>query len=279
MEGRQLLISAVSDRGSVVAVPAPHSGSRYRLVAAELRRRIDAGVYPRGSLLPSEKTLQVEFGASRGTIREAIRLLREEGLLDTEYGRGSIVRPEQPVRRLGSDRYRRELEQIANGVDPATSFTADQGIDWSQYRLDKEFQEVAATPALAELFEAEAGVMLLERRFVFHAQGVPQQMAYSYYPLDLVAGTALADPANEPWPGGNTAQLYSIGVRITQIVERVRARMPLPDEIDTLRIPPGVPVVTITRQTLAGKRIVEVAVDIVIPADRVELRYTINLQD
>jgi GntR family transcriptional regulator len=93
----------------------------------------------------------------------------------------------------------------------------------------------------------------------------------------MVAGTPVADPDNEPWPGGNTAQLFSLGVTITGVRERVRARMPLRDEIEALRIPGGVPVLTITRQTYAGERVVEVAVDIVIPADRAELDYWIDL--
>ncbi len=64
---------------------------------------------------------------------------------------------------------------------------------------------------------------------------------------------------------------------ITGIRERVRARMPVREETDTLRIPSGTPVVTITRQTYAGERVVEVATDIVIPSDRVELDYWIDL--
>jgi GntR family transcriptional regulator len=119
--------------------------------------------------------------------------------------------------------------------------------------------------------------MLLERRFVFRALGVPQQTSISYYPLDLVAGTPIADPANEPWPGGNIAQLHTLGIRVTSIHERVRARMPMQDEIETLNIPGGVPVLTITRRTYAGDRPVEAAVDIVLPADRTELEYRIDL--
>lgn len=260
-------------------VPSPHEERpRYRLVADELRRRILAGAIPPGSLLPSETALLDEFSVSRGTIREAIALLRAEGLVVTEHGRGTYARPVMPIRRLGSDRYRQELAAIdAAGAEPGTSFTADQGIDWSAYQLDTEFREVPASSALAELFGGEPGTMLLERQFVFRAHGVPQQMSTSCYPLDLVAGTPVADPANEPWPGGNTAQLASLGIRVTAIRERVRARMPVPEETATLRIPAGVPVVTITRQTYAGDRVVEVATDIVIPADRVELDYLIDL--
>ena len=59
--------------------------------------------------------------------------------------------------------------------------------------------------------------------------------------------------------------------------ERVRARMPLTEESDLLEIAPGVPVLTLTRRMFAGERVVEAAVDIVIPADRVELEYEIDL--
>jgi GntR family transcriptional regulator len=262
----------------VIDVPTPHpERPRYRLVADELRRRILAGAIPPGSLLPSEPTLIAEFGVSRGTVREAIALLRAEGLVVTEHGRGTYARPVLPIRRLASDRYRVEIRQILGDQPPQTSFTRDQGIDWSDYQLDREFREIPASSATAELLGVEPGTALLERRFVFRSVGVPQQMSTSSYPLDLVAGTPVADPANEPWPGGNIAQLASLGITVTGIRERVRARMPVPEEIATLRIPSGVPVVTITRQTYAGDRVVEVATDIVIPADRVELDYWIDL--
>jgi GntR family transcriptional regulator len=236
-----------------------------------------SGVIPPGSVLPSETSLMADFEVSRGTVREAIALLRAEGLAVTGMGRGTYARPVMPVRRLGSDRYRRELEQLQGDQPPETSFTRDQGIEWSAYRLDREFREVPASAATAELFGLDAGVPLLERRFVFHARGVAQQMSTSSYPLDLVAGTPVADPANEPWPGGNIAQLHSLGLTVTAIRERVRTRMPIRDEVDALRIPGGVPVLTLTRQTYVDDRVVEVATDIVIPGDRVELDYLIDL--
>ncbi|WP_203994094.1 GntR family transcriptional regulator [Micromonospora lutea] len=257
-------------------MPAPHpEPRRYRLVADELRRRIMAGAIPPGSLLPSESTLMAEFSVARGTVREALALLRAEGLVVTEMGRGTYARPVMPVRRLGSDRYRKELDQVRSG-ELGTSFTADQRIGWSAYTLDKKFREVPATDATAELFGVQPGTSLLERRFVFRAHGVPQQMSTSYLLLEMVAGTPVADPANEPWPGGNTSQLHSLGYTITSVREQVRARMPVADETEALKIPGGVPVVVITRQTYVGDRVVEVA-DITIPADRVSLDYRIDL--
>jgi GntR family transcriptional regulator len=258
-------------------VPTPHERPRFRLVADELRRRILAGAIPPGSLLPSETALIAEFGVARGTIREALALLRAEGLTVTEHGRGTYARPSMPVRRLAADRYRREVEQIEGTTPPETSFTRDQGIGWTDYQLDKEFRDVPASSAIAELFGVEPGTMLLERRFLFRAMGVPQQTSVSFLLLDMVTGTPVADPANEPWPGGNIAQLHSLGVRVTAVEERVRARMPMQDEIIALNIPGGVPVLTITRRMFAGDRVVEAAVDIVLPADRTELHYRIDL--
>jgi len=208
--------------------------------------------------------------------------LREEGLIVTEHGRGSIVRAEQPVRRISSERYRRQLDRLARGGDqsgragrePASREPAGEPTD---VRLDRETREVPATPAVAELFKVPPGTMLLERRIVVRTHDVPQQMSVSYYPLDVVAATPVADPAREPSLGGNLAQLHSLGISVTGVRERVRARMPVPEEMETLRMPAGVPVLTITRQMYAGPRVVEAAVDIVIPADRVELDYWISL--
>ncbi|HET6211233.1 MAG TPA: GntR family transcriptional regulator [Micromonosporaceae bacterium] len=250
---------------------------KYRTLADELRGRILSGRLAPGTPVPSETELMRVHAVSRNTVRLAVGLLRAEGLIVTRHGRGSYVRPRLPVRRIASERYRRELEQIDGTAEPATSFTADQQINWAAYRLDREFREVPATAGVAELLELPPGTPLLERRFVFFAGNRAQQMSYSYYELALVSGTPIADPANEPWPGGNIAQLATIGIRVTEVHERIRARMPVPDETELLDIAPGVPVLTITRVMLAGDRPVEAAVDIVIPADRCELDYRIPL--
>ena len=63
----------------------------WRQLAGILRRRIRDGRYPPGRALPSEKTTEQEFGCSRGTVRKAIALLRDEGLVTTVTGRGSYV--------------------------------------------------------------------------------------------------------------------------------------------------------------------------------------------
>lgn len=63
----------------------------YVQLAAILRARITSGEYAPGKLLPSEPRLQQEYGLARDTVRAALDILREEGLVVTYPGRGSAV--------------------------------------------------------------------------------------------------------------------------------------------------------------------------------------------
>lgn len=66
-------------------------GTRYHMIADVLRDRILTGVYPPGSLLPSESDLSFDFGYSRDTVRDALDVLRAEGLVVKERGRRAMV--------------------------------------------------------------------------------------------------------------------------------------------------------------------------------------------
>ncbi len=53
---------------------------------------IEAGDIGRGKLLPSTRTLMQTYEVSDGTVKRAVALLREEGLVETEIGRGVYVK-------------------------------------------------------------------------------------------------------------------------------------------------------------------------------------------
>ncbi|MEP6493378.1 MAG: GntR family transcriptional regulator [bacterium] len=65
--------------------------SRYHTVADALSEAIQSGVYPVGSMLPTEAQLCEQFGFSRQTIREATRLLVQLGMLSRHQGVGTRV--------------------------------------------------------------------------------------------------------------------------------------------------------------------------------------------
>jgi GntR family transcriptional regulator len=65
----------------------------YVQLAAILRAQIESGELRPGDQLPSETVLTQRYGLARNTVRAAIKVLRDEGLVITRQQRGSIVRP------------------------------------------------------------------------------------------------------------------------------------------------------------------------------------------
>ncbi|MFI2757851.1 GntR family transcriptional regulator [Streptomyces echinatus] len=160
----------------------------YMRIAAELRRRITSGEFGPGEQIPTLPALAQHYEVSETTIRNALALLRNEGLIETRARAGTRVRQTPPVHRMAADRYR------SKPGAPSTPFTRDQGIGWSEYRLDKKFERVEATAGLASLFECEVGERLLARHFVFFDNDTPTQMSTSYVRWADVEGTPVADP-------------------------------------------------------------------------------------
>ncbi|MEV4346597.1 GntR family transcriptional regulator [Actinoplanes sp. NPDC049596] len=66
-------------------------GAAYRQLAAVLRERIRSGELAVGQRMPSEKDLHDEFGFARETVRRALAILRNEGLVEVRHGHGTFV--------------------------------------------------------------------------------------------------------------------------------------------------------------------------------------------
>jgi GntR family transcriptional regulator len=75
---------------------------RYRSIADSLRRQVESGEYGAGSILPSESELSAAHGVSRVTVRKALDLLRDEGLVDARQGFGWFVAAEPQHLTLGT---------------------------------------------------------------------------------------------------------------------------------------------------------------------------------
>jgi GntR family transcriptional regulator len=72
---------------------------RYLQLAELVRQRVAKGHWPPGSTLPSIEHLMQEFDVARVTVRQAIALLAEEGLLSPQRGRGTFVTGKPGARR------------------------------------------------------------------------------------------------------------------------------------------------------------------------------------
>src|SRR2546423_3627658 len=69
---------------------------KYAQLIGELQRQIDSGRYPPGSLLPSEHQLSEMFQVARATVARAMQVLRQDGWIVTQQGRGSFARGRPP---------------------------------------------------------------------------------------------------------------------------------------------------------------------------------------
>ena len=236
----------------------------YQRIAHDLRTQILSGDLPPGSVLPSETELVRRYGSSRGPVRQAINLLRSEGLIDSHQGRGVFVRQRPPTRRL-------EIEGV-DGVHQTRASPEELG----GHLEVRRYAPIAAPAEVADLLGLPEGARVLARGFRFIVDGRPAQLSDSYIPYDLVKGTPVEDPDNEPWPGGTLAQLRSLGVEVREITEDVATRTPTPDEIQELGLRPGTPVFEVIRTIHATNRPV-VTSRLVIAGDRYVLSYRIPI--
>ncbi len=73
---------------SAYEVPTP----KYLRVLNTIRERIENDTYPPGTSLPSENTLAKEFGVARPTVLKALGILRQDGWIESQQGKGHFVR-------------------------------------------------------------------------------------------------------------------------------------------------------------------------------------------
>ncbi len=72
---------------------------RYVQLADLFRQRVAKGTWPPGGVLPSIEQLMEEFDVARVTVRQAVALLAEEGLVSPQRGRGTFVTGKPGTRR------------------------------------------------------------------------------------------------------------------------------------------------------------------------------------
>jgi GntR family transcriptional regulator len=141
---------------------------RYLQVAAALRRRIREGAWQVGDRIATVAALQSEFDVARVTVRQAIALLEQEGLLRSHQGKGTFVTA-QPAAdrwlRLSAD-WRGLIDPIRDnvpqplrvaGAPPAPRITPADGVPASAYVYLRSVQRRGAEPfALASVHVAKA---------------------------------------------------------------------------------------------------------------------------
>ena len=141
----------------------------YVQIAEELRENIQQNTYQPGDKLPTENNLSQRFGVNRHTIRNAIALLKEEGLIRVDRGRGTFVAA-TPIKYPIGQRVRYNESLKAQGIK-------------ASYKTLKAI-EIPAAKQIAQALTIEIGakVILIERLGL--ADNQPISIASSYFPGD-----------------------------------------------------------------------------------------------
>jgi GntR family transcriptional regulator len=242
----------------------------YQRIAHDLQRDILEGRLGPGAPLPSERELATRYGASRPAVRHAMQELRALGLVVTEHGRRTIVRPVPHVRLLHTAaNYRR---QRATGIANWNAEVIAQGQQPEQRLL--EVGQVPAPLEVAERLQLEEGTPVVVRRRVFLVNGAPVQLGDSYYPLELAAGTRLELP--QRITGGAHAVIEDqLGRHVARFVEDLTARLPTTAEARQLATDARGPVVRVLRTVYDEAGAPLEVIDQLMTAEHHEFRYEV----
>jgi GntR family transcriptional regulator len=237
----------------------------YRQIADHLRAKIQRGDLAEGERLPSEAQLMEEYGAARQTVRQAVSVLKSEGLVFAERGRGAFVRGRPRVRRLAFDRFARRHRK-----EGRAAYLVEMEGRQPEVQVLYVGPDVATKP-VAGWLRLRPGAKVLRRYRRYLDAGQPMEIATSYIPWAIAEGTPMVQ--ENPGPGGVYARIEEQGHELGRLTEEVQARMPTGDEARALGLPAGTPILHLVRIAYdVDDRPVE-ACDTIMAADRYVLNY------
>ncbi|MBD0843272.1 GntR family transcriptional regulator [Streptomyces sp. TRM68416] len=212
---------------------------RSREVADELRRDIESGELPPGSVLPSERELVERFSISSGTASKVVALLKSTGLVESQVGRGVFVKRRTQLIRHAHDRYARRWREA--GKAPFRTEVEAQGRT-AEVEVTS-IERVTPPRWVAERLALPADAQVVRRENTYRADGRVVQLVTTYIPLAIAGDTSLEEAV--PGPGGIYAAFEGLGHRLSRMLEEVQARMPRYEEAERLGAEAGTPVLDV----------------------------------
>lgn len=143
----------------------------YVTVYETLTQWLKEGKYKPGDKLPGENILAEQFQVSRGTLRQAMLLLQEDGLISNHQGKGNIVLSNQDIRSNG-------LEKVGN---PIVDFCL-QTID----RVDTSIGFQPATQKHQQVLKLRPSSIVAVIDITYFSNGQPVGFAMVYMPHEIL---------------------------------------------------------------------------------------------
>jgi GntR family transcriptional regulator len=197
---------------------------RYQQIADELRGRVLSGEYAPGRMLPSESEMSEEFDASRVTVRRALEMLREEGLVDARQGFGWFV-PGDPVRQpLG------RLATIEEQMEASGVVSQRRILEFAFERAPKDVAKVLGTQ------------QVLRVKRVNMADGEPFAIVTVWCPAELGQHLSRRDVEQSPF-------YELLDVPLQGATQTIGADAASPADAAILQVPAGSPVLHCKRIT------------------------------
>ncbi|MFB4167685.1 GntR family transcriptional regulator [Virgibacillus sp. JSM 102003] len=192
----------------------------YLQIKDVLVKRIQDGVWGAQSLIPTERELMKEFDVSRTTIRQAISVLVQIGLLEKTQGRGTLVKPQKLVGSLG------RLKGFAEEV-------VEKGHIPQSKLLRTEFSDLLFTEKSMLNVKEDESILLIER--IRFADDMPIAFERTCWPYNIGSILMQYDL--------NAARYYEIlenhNIYLHKASEKIYAINATQDEADLLGIRPG----------------------------------------
>jgi GntR family transcriptional regulator len=155
----------------------------YQQVVEDLRRQIHSGELPRGSQLPPDSELGDKYQASPSTVREAIKRLVSQGLVETRQGQGTFVARKivpfvtdlAPDPQVGID---------AGGEESRTRPTVTAERERTGRATAPEVAVLPCPPDIAERLRVIPGSQVISRNQERYIDDTLWSLQKSYYPFD-----------------------------------------------------------------------------------------------
>jgi GntR family transcriptional regulator len=267
----------------VEAEPTPGVPAVHDKIADSIRQLIAAGDLSPGNALPTVEELRTHWHCSAGTVRTALAVLRNEGLIAAGRGKASTVR--QPPHRITLPQSfgQAQKDAVLRPADQrhvAGAIELTSGVPIAETDASYRYSTAPADDDLAAEFSVVLGTELVRRDYEISdpITGQCLSSSVSYIPREIIEpNPALLDDANEPWPGGHQHQLYTVGIEIDRFIRTVIAVQPTPAVRLRWGIDTGVPVMLVRSRSIdTTGRVVEIS-DATYPADRTELMFAEQL--
>jgi len=231
---------------------------KYHRIAESIRQQVRAGDLKPGDRLPAETSIAEDHNTSVPTVRQAMAVLRAEGIVESRHGIGTFIRTEARLQRRSRSRYGEARGRT--------------GLLNNTFRHDIVAAGPEPAPAhIAEVMGLEEGqTVVVRRRDLYDEQDQLQEIGASYLPAQFALGTFLAEPAVVPKALFRCVEDIT-GRRYTHATDHWIARPATQQEADRFDLSLGAYVLQVTHVARDDDGHVLEVSESTWPADRVAL--------